>query len=39
MLDVIKRLFAYDAWANARSLDSLKGAQSVRPRDGSLIQP
>ncbi|MFL6282455.1 MAG: DinB family protein [Pyrinomonadaceae bacterium] len=28
MLDVIKRLFAYDAWANARALDSLKGAQS-----------
>src|ERR1051325_10740923 len=28
MLDLIKRLFAYDAWANARALDALKGAQS-----------
>jgi uncharacterized damage-inducible protein DinB len=28
MLESIKRLFAYDAWANARILDSLKGAQS-----------
>ena len=28
MLESIKRLFAYDAWANARSLDSLKRARS-----------
>ena len=27
MLESIKRLFAYDAWANARALDSLRGAQ------------
>ena len=28
MLELIKRLFAYDAWANARALDALKNAQS-----------
>ena len=28
MLEVIRRLFAYDAWANARALESLRGAQS-----------
>lgn len=28
MLELIKRLFAYDAWANARALGALKGAQS-----------
>lgn len=27
MLELIKRLFAYDAWANARALDALKNAQ------------
>jgi len=27
-LEAIKRLFAYDAWANARALESLKGARS-----------
>src|ERR1044071_8231876 len=27
-LELIRRLFAYDAWANARSLDSVKDAQS-----------
>jgi uncharacterized damage-inducible protein DinB len=30
MLESIKRLFAYDAWANARALDSLKGARSLQ---------
>jgi len=28
MLETIKRLFAYEAWANARALDSLKDAES-----------
>lgn len=28
MLELIKRLFAYDAWANARALDALKNARS-----------
>jgi uncharacterized damage-inducible protein DinB len=28
MLELIKRLFAYDAWANARALGALKDAQS-----------
>ena len=28
MPDFIERLFTYDAWANARALDSLKGAES-----------
>src|SRR5919107_5432293 len=28
MLDETKRLFEYDAWANARALDSLKDAES-----------
>src|ERR1043165_8054608 len=28
MLETVRRLFAYDAWANARALDSLKGAPS-----------
>jgi uncharacterized damage-inducible protein DinB len=31
MLEVIKRLFAYDVWANTRSLDSLKNAPSPKP--------
>ena len=31
MLDAIKRLFAYDTWANARALDALKGAGSPKP--------
>jgi uncharacterized damage-inducible protein DinB len=31
MLDAIKRLFAYDTWANARALDALKGARSPKP--------
>lgn len=31
MLEAIKRLFAYDTWANARALDSLKGAPSAKP--------
>ena len=34
MLETIKRLFAYDAWANARALDSLNGA-----RDGKALAP
>ena len=29
MLEFLKRLFAYDAWANARALDALKDAQST----------
>lgn len=28
MLELIRRLFAYDAWANARALGALKDAQS-----------
>lgn len=28
MLELIKRLFAYDAWANARALGASKDAQS-----------
>src|SRR3954464_5338078 len=28
MLELIKRLFAYDVWANARALDSLRDAQA-----------
>lgn len=31
MLETIKRLLAYDAWANARALDSSKDAQSPAP--------
>jgi uncharacterized damage-inducible protein DinB len=27
MLETIKRMFAYDAWANARALDSMKSAE------------
>jgi uncharacterized damage-inducible protein DinB len=34
MLEAIKRLFAYDAWANARALDSLRAAQ-----DGKTLAP
>ena len=34
MLELILRLFAYDAWANARALDSLKGA-----KDGKALAP
>lgn len=30
MLELIKRLFAYDAWANARALDSLRAAQGSK---------
>jgi len=34
MLETIKRLFAYDTWANARALDSLKDA-----RDSKALAP
>jgi uncharacterized damage-inducible protein DinB len=30
MLEAIKRLFAYDAWANARALDSLRAAHDSK---------
>jgi len=30
MLELIERLFAYDAWANARALDALKDAQDSK---------
>src|SRR5436305_2670896 len=34
MLELIRRLFGYDAWANARALDSLRAAQ-----DGKALAP
>lgn len=30
-LESIKRMFAYDSWANARALESLRGARSPAP--------